>query len=242
MTTHREARAYARAALERVLGASSVNAERFLCGVACLESGYGDWWKGAGKGSHNLGAIQAGEHWTGETFSYTDTHPTDDGGSVPYAAQFRKYATLADAWDDLVRVVYVNCGRSSVLRAAQAGDSLAVSWALRRTRYYEGSGATQEERVARHHKALMRWVSAADAECAAPADGVDRPTLRRGSGYSGGDEREAVRELQQALRIVADGLFGPRTEAVVIAIQHAAGIKTDGIVGPATWAAIDARP
>ena len=33
----------------------------------------------------------------------------------------------------------------------------------------------------------------------------------------------------------ADGIFGPRTEAAVIALQQVFGLTPDGIVGPATW-------
>jgi peptidoglycan hydrolase-like protein with peptidoglycan-binding domain len=42
---------------------------------------------------------------------------------------------------------------------------------------------------------------------------------------------------------VADGRFGPRTEAAVKAFQRSRSINADGIVGAQTWAAIDsARP
>ena len=33
----------------------------------------------------------------------------------------------------------------------------------------------------------------------------------------------------------ADGIFGSRTEASVIALQEVFGLTPDGIVGPATW-------
>jgi peptidoglycan hydrolase-like protein with peptidoglycan-binding domain len=48
-----------------------------------------------------------------------------------------------------------------------------------------------------------------------------------------------VQRLQQALGIVpADGLFGPRSEAVVREFQRSKGLVPDGIVGPRSWAFI----
>lgn len=60
-----------------------------------------------------------------------------------------------------------------------------------------------------------------------------RPTLRRGSR---GDD---VRELQEALGIKADGMFGPQTATAVREFQAANDLLVDGIVGPVTWGAVD---
>ena len=69
-----------------------------------------------------------------------------------------------------------------------------------------------------------------------------RPTLRKGSGG------EYVQLLQVALIARgysvgtkgADGIFGAKTEAAVIAFQKNNGLTADGICGPKTWAALDA--
>ena len=58
------------------------------------------------------------------------------------------------------------------------------------------------------------------------------PTLAQGS--SG----PAVRQMQALIGHPADGQFGPRTKASVVAFQHAHGLAADGVVGPQTWAAI----
>jgi peptidoglycan hydrolase-like protein with peptidoglycan-binding domain len=55
-----------------------------------------------------------------------------------------------------------------------------------------------------------------------------------------GDEGHPVVTLQELLRahghaIAADGVFGPRTEAAVRAVQTAAGLTADGVAGPLTW-------
>ena len=60
-----------------------------------------------------------------------------------------------------------------------------------------------------------------------------RPTLRQG------DKGEAVADLQRALKLVADGDFGPGTKKAVVAFQKAHGLFADGIAGRATWALLD---
>ncbi|HIK53882.1 MAG TPA: peptidoglycan-binding protein [Synechococcales cyanobacterium M55_K2018_004] len=59
-----------------------------------------------------------------------------------------------------------------------------------------------------------------------------------------GDSGELVTALQQRLRTLGyynggiDGIFGPQTEAAVIAFQRSQGINADGIVGRSTAAAL----
>lgn len=62
----------------------------------------------------------------------------------------------------------------------------------------------------------------------------ERRTLRRG------DAGPDVRAMQPKVGAKADGDFGPKTEAAVMAFQSRAGLKADGIVGPKTWAALEA--
>jgi peptidoglycan hydrolase-like protein with peptidoglycan-binding domain len=45
----------------------------------------------------------------------------------------------------------------------------------------------------------------------------------------------AVKELQSALHVSADGDFGPETEAAVRRLQARHGLNVDGVVGPETW-------
>jgi peptidoglycan hydrolase-like protein with peptidoglycan-binding domain len=53
---------------------------------------------------------------------------------------------------------------------------------------------------------------------------------------SRGDSGEAVQVLQQVLGVPADGVFGPATEAALIAYQDANDLDPDGIAGPDTFA------
>ena len=64
-------------------------------------------------------------------------------------------------------------------------------------------------------------------------DDSNRVTIRRGA------QGEAVRQIQQKLKLTVDGAFGPRTEAAVREFQRSHQMVPDGIVGPKTWRALD---
>jgi peptidoglycan hydrolase-like protein with peptidoglycan-binding domain len=51
-----------------------------------------------------------------------------------------------------------------------------------------------------------------------------------------GSKGEAVKTLQEFLKIFVDGNFGPKTEAAVKTYQLKMGLIVDGVVGPKTWA------
>jgi len=70
----------------------------------------------------------------------------------------------------------------------------------------------------------------------AGAEKDDRPIL--GLSSSG----EFVKKVQAKVGVVADGIFGTKTEAAVRAFQSAHGLDPDGIVGPKTWRALDSVP
>lgn len=164
MPTHAEARQLATVALQRRFGVLPTQGEvKALAGVAWLESNYGAGWAGsAGEGSNNMGAVTAGSSWSGDTFLHTDTKPDENGVSVEYVTRFRKYPTPADGWSDLATQVFAANGRETVRRAARSDDWSGVSAALFSTGYYAGIGATPEERIANHTKALCGAIALAD--------------------------------------------------------------------------------
>lgn len=242
MLSHKDARAIIAAAFRARFGRDGTRPElQCVQGVGFLETGYAQNWKPPGVGSFNWGAIQ-GQGPAG-AFQYTDTHPNDDGTSTPYAISFRKYHSLADGAEDLIRIVYQSNGRDRlVLPAATKGDTLAFSTAMHTTRYYEGFGRTVQERIANHHKALMAGIVAAAREIGEPLpDGSEAPpapppTIKQGS------TGEAVKAWQRTLiaagfELVADGSFGPKTAALTKSFQSELHLVADGVVGPATYAA-----
>lgn len=54
--------------------------------------------------------------------------------------------------------------------------------------------------------------------------------------YKKGSRGEMVRQIQKALNLLADGIYGEVTTEAVRAFQCENGLKADGIVGPATLA------
>jgi peptidoglycan hydrolase-like protein with peptidoglycan-binding domain len=239
----RAARAHAIAGFQAAFSREPTLSERqCLQAIGRLETSYGYGWKGAGKGSNNMGAITAGYLWNGDTFEHRDSRPATPNdplekvkdGQIWYTTKFRAYPTAAAGWEDLARLVYEK--RPAALESASAGDSYAFSAALYATRYYLGRHQAAAENIAAHHKAVLaaiRAMSAALGEVMPGGMSAPMPTLRRG------DTGEPVRALQRELGLVADGKFGPHTESAVRAIQAARGLKADGVVGPLTWAALD---
>ncbi|HEX4837026.1 MAG TPA: peptidoglycan-binding protein [Solirubrobacteraceae bacterium] len=49
---------------------------------------------------------------------------------------------------------------------------------------------------------------------------------------------DAIRRLQEALHVEADGTFGAETETAVKHLQAHHGLAVDGVVGPETWSAL----
>lgn len=56
--------------------------------------------------------------------------------------------------------------------------------------------------------------------------------------YKLGSKGQVVKQIQTALGIDADGIYGPWTEKAVMEFQAANGLEVDGIVGLHTWSAL----
>jgi peptidoglycan hydrolase-like protein with peptidoglycan-binding domain len=85
--------------------------------------------------------------------------------------------------------------------------------------------------VRRRRATTLVLALAALALLAAPA-GAAGELLKRGT------RGPAVVELQRALRIPTDGVFGPQTARAVRRFQARHGLVVDGVVGPQTAAAL----
>jgi Transglycosylase-like domain/Putative peptidoglycan binding domain len=81
--------------------------------------------------------------------------------------------------------------------------------------------------------------------CAAAVASADRGSATAAASVvvlERGDRGPAVRSIQSALGIPADGVFGPQTERAVRQLQRREGLVADGIVGPRTRSALGLEP
>lgn len=134
--------------------------------VAAGESQYGRGWNDKdnacpGGNSNNWGAVQTRHRppCPPGTFETGDTHP-GAGGSTPYRACFRCYASPADGAAHVVRLIMTSprAVAAGTPGAAGSSDVERFSRAMYRQGYYEGVGATSEDRVRWHVGIIDRWV------------------------------------------------------------------------------------
>lgn len=254
---HAEARQHTARGFKLMFGREPTTSEAQIAqGVAWLETNYGMGWKGAGVGSNNMGAVQAGRPPCdpAKSFLYTDTNPTDGGGSIPYAICFKKYPGPVEGFTDVIKNVYVSSGLTAndaplphphhrgkeALDAAHAGDIYAASVALYDGSYYRGFGPNRIVRIANHYRALRSAVNAAAVALKEKMpDGFD-PLVRVMKFrfpfiQKGGD----VMRVQRVVGFVGkdiDGWYGTKTRDRVRALQIATpGLLPDGVVGMDTW-------
>lgn len=181
--------------------------------VGWLESHYGRGWRSSGVGSNNWGAIQGGIASgscspntpppvcaPGAGFLHGDTQPQPDGSSKHYMCCYRVYPTEEAGAADLIRVMYGG-KRERVRQAAARGDLEGVSREMYDTGYYQGFGATREQRIAGHHKRMKR-----DLPRIAEAAGF-APAFNGAGGELGGAGAMGLAAVGGALLISAAGVL-----------------------------------
>jgi hypothetical protein len=127
---------------------------RYAMGVGWLETNYAQGWKGAGKGSNNMGAVTG--TFQGKYFTHGDSNP-----SGSYVTKFKVYPTAEAGWTDLLRIMYRS---PDTLRAALAGDTRGVSQCMYDAHYYTGTSKTPSVNVDRHEEALTNGLRVAESE------------------------------------------------------------------------------
>ena len=120
--------------------------------------------------------------------------------------------------------------------------SSPVAWrrSLRASQARRAGTARRRRRVIRGRaSALAAACACAVGAAGALAQGAAAPSSPAGSiALSVGSQGAAVRALQQALGIPADGIFGPQTLAAVRGYQRSHGISVTGIAGPVTLSSL----
>jgi murein DD-endopeptidase MepM/ murein hydrolase activator NlpD len=109
--------------------------------------------------------------------------------------------------------------------------------------------ATEDDPVAEAPEHNEAQAAKVDAELVAKKEAAKvatpaAPVAVKNPGYPGayiqeGSNGEAVKFIQQQLKVKVDGVFGPATDKAVKALQLKHGLVSDGIVGPKTWAFLD---
>jgi peptidoglycan hydrolase-like protein with peptidoglycan-binding domain len=98
------------------------------------------------------------------------------------------------------------------------------------------SQSTAETQSASESTSASTGAAAVSSSAAGAAEQEPSTTSKHSSEHSIG---AAVARLQSALKLSADGEFGPETEAAVRRLQARHGLTVDGVVGPETWRMID---
>ncbi len=231
MLSHKDMRALVETAFLNQFGRQPTRPEaQCLQAIGWLETNYAASWKGPGIGSWNFGAIQRGA-WQGSFFEYTDTHPNADGTSTPYKIGFRKYPDAVSGVADLCKVVYMAFDtRRQALAAAGKGDTLGFStWLHRYPCYYEGFGATDAERIAHHHNAVLNAIK---LQCAALGEPMPEtePLPVIAPALLIGAKGPAVEAWQKIIGVKVDGDFGGATQVATRAWQHTHKLPETGVV------------
>jgi len=98
----------------------------FILGQAALESGWGrsEIRRADGSPSFNLFGVKAGSHWKGDTTAAKTTEYVD-GQPVKQVAQFRSYASYADAFADYARLLTRSPRYGDVVKSASTAEGFA---------------------------------------------------------------------------------------------------------------------
>ncbi len=105
----------------------------------------------------------------------------------------------------------------------------------------EEAGGVQAPSLEEPETTQAQTGSSAGAQGEAPAVAATTTQASTEGAGPAPSTNDAVRQLQSALHLTADGVFGPETEAAIRRLQARHGLAVDGVVGPQTWGVIGVR-
>ena len=179
--------------------------------------------------------IVATSTWKALMGQSTAATPSRGSSRAPVASKAAAKPAAATAYASVSKVVLRTGSTGSAVKVLQrALGGVAVDG------HYGPRTAAAVSAFQKAHK--LKATGVTDAKVWKALEARDYPllayrstVLRKGS--SGG----AVVVLQKALRITADGHFGPQTESAVKALQGRAKLARTGVVASLTWQALEAE-
>jgi hypothetical protein len=184
--------------------------------IALLETSYGRGWPTAeGNAANNWGAVQCPKLPQDgvcpcDGWLHKDSYPTANG-SVEYAVCFRRYPS-PEAGADGVLANMSPKARPKTWAAMATGDAVALSTAMYDEKYYQGFGATREQRIEGHVKAVERSVAAIakalNEPIAVARGGTSYGTSSGGSGVGVGPKILLVGALAAAGIVIGSAMSG----------------------------------
>jgi hypothetical protein len=184
-----------------------------------------------------VSAVTVGDEWTMQSVWESAGDELGEASPAVGRTSYPEWNVFAEAFSYAVNQTLME-GSAVALQDA-AGR---VAHRCHQTYWDDAPSASDEERYG-----PRPWVADEDADDEPPVIRSPRhpyPGYALSVGDTDSTGNGPVAIVQRALQgrgfveVVADGVFGPRTEHAVKSFQREEGLTADGVVGPATWAAL----
>jgi peptidoglycan hydrolase-like protein with peptidoglycan-binding domain len=178
--------------------------------------------------------VVAASTWNALMGKSTAATPSRGSSRAPVSSKAARPAA-ATAYSSVSKVVLRTGSTGSAVKVLQrALGGLAVDG------HYGPRTAAAVSAFQKAHK--LKATGVTDAKVWKALEARDYPLLAyRNTVLKKGSSGGAVVVLQKALRITADGQFGPQTEAAVKGLQGRAKLARTGVVASLTWQALEAE-
>ena len=227
---------------------------QLILAQAAQETG---WGQKVLPGTNNIFNIKSYGDWDGP--SKTFRVPEVENGRTVYKNEpFRVYGSIEESLRDRVEFLRDNprYAKAGLFEPGTLGNLEKEAQALQRAGYATDPNYAKALATVFNGPTMQKAIAYAQAhpenDVARPGPGGQTPANPMADGQlKRGEEGAEVKRLQERLNalgygradgtpLVANGTFGPNTEAAVIKFQQEHGLQGLGVVGPKTLAALDA--